>query len=226
MGNDPQCACLLSFEEEASLISSGRIRQMKCLEVQEANGYLGHIGMEIGNWGQVTDIAGEQHRARYWINYCAPKEVLLNFSHHVSGWLPSGNWKIFQIDNSTGWIDPVQLSLFAGLLFGADNIPDLNKLDNRTFLFEFGKNVDANSNTELLISNLIFVFLLFESHGYVVSSNSNAGEVLGVQDGFIYFSSWDKNISGAKKVLQDFERDPSAPPQWIIEIHGRVQGNE
>lgn len=196
---------------------------MKCLTIQEANAYLNSIGMEIGNWNQITDIAGRQLSKSNWINYRAPKDGLLNFSHHVAGWLPKGNWKIFQIDHSTGWMDPVQVSLFGGLLFGADNIPDLNQIENSTFLFEFGKNKTADENTELLISNLIFVFLLFESHGYVVSSNSSAGQLLGLQDGFVYFSSREKNISRAEVLLKNFKRNPSALPQWGMEIFAERQ---
>lgn len=196
---------------------------MKCLTAQQANEYLNSIGMKIGDWNRITDIAGRQHGKPNWINYRAPKDGLglLNFSHHVAGWLSKGDWKIFQIDHSTGWMDPVQASLFGGLLFGSGDMPDL--VENRTFLFEFGENKTTDENTELLISNLIFVFLLFESHGYVVSSNSNAGQLLGIQDGFVYFFSKEKNISGAEVLLKNFERNPLAPPQWIIEIFAERQ---
>jgi len=181
--------------------------------------------MEIGNWNRITDIADRQHGKSDWINYRAPKDGLLNFSHHVAGWLPKGDWKIFQIDHSTGWMDPVQVSLFGGLLFGSGDTPDL--VENRTFLFEFGKNKKADENTELLISNLIYVFLLFESHGYVASSNSNSGQLLGVQDGYIYFLSRDKkSISSAKTLLKNFERKPSALPQWVMEIFVERQEQE
>jgi hypothetical protein len=191
---------------------------MKLLTLQEANQYLGGIGMEIGDWNQITDIASRQLGKCHWKNYCAPKDRLLNFSQHVAGWLPKGDWKIFQIDNSTGWMDPVQVSLFGGLLFGADNIPDLNQTDNRTFLFEFGKNGNVDKDTELLIANLIYVFLLFESHGYVVSSNSNLGQRLGIQDGVVCFSLGNKNMPEVEALLDNFERNPLTLPQWVSEI--------
>lgn len=189
---------------------------MKCITTQEANVFLRNIGMEIGNWNQVTDIATHKHGKPNWINYRAPRNELLNFSHHVAGWLPKGEWKIFQIDNATGWIDPVQWSLFGGLLFGAGDIPDV--AENRTFLFEFGKSKSADEKTELLISNLIYVFLLFESHGYVVSSGSSAGQLLGIQDGFVYLSSREHDISGAESLLKNFESKPLESPRWITEI--------
>jgi len=187
---------------------------MKRLTMQQANAYLRDIGMEVGTWNQIADRQANKPK---WINYRAPRDALLNFSHHVAAWLPKGDWKIFQIDNSTGWMDPVQVSLFGGLLFGTEEVPDF--IEDRTFLFEFGKKKTGDENSELLISNLIFIFLLFESHGYVVSSNSNRGQLLGVQDGFIYFASRDeKDIDSAECLLRNFERDPLASPSWVSEI--------
>lgn len=190
---------------------------MKCLTVPQANTYLQSIDMKLDDWNRITDISGGQHRKDNWINFRPEKSQLLNLSHHVSGWLPKGSWKLFQVDNSTGWMDPVQLSLFGGLIWGADGVP--SSLENKTFLFEFGNDKVADENTELLIANLICVFLFFESHGYVVSSNSGTGQLLGVQDGYIYFSSRNsREISNAKYLLENFERDPSSPPQWVSDI--------
>lgn len=116
-------------------------------------------------------------------------------------------------------MDPVQLSLFGGLLFGADKITEYNQTENRTFLFEFGKNKNSDSNDELLLSNLIYIFLLFESHGYIVSSGSSAGQKLGIQDGYVYFFSREqKDIAQAKTLIGSFENNPSKPPNWIMEI--------
>ena len=197
--------------------------KMKCITVQQANAYLNHIDMEIGDWNQIADTTGFQQDKSFWINYRAPdnSHELLKFSQHVAGWLPIGDWKIFQIDNSSVWIDPVQTSLISGLLFGMENVSWLAK--NRTFLFEFGKDENTDSSTELLISNLIFTFLLFECHGYVVSSNSNVGQRLGIQDGFVYFSSKEKNLSGAENLLKNFERHPLKAPQWVLDIIAKRQ---
>lgn len=186
----------------------------------EANNYLRATGMEVGQWNQITDIASGQGCSRKWKNHHAPTQVLelLSFSQHVAGWLPRGMWKIFQIDNSSGWIDPVQASLLGGLLFGPDVIADVKLMENNTFLFEFGKSEVTDKNSELLISNLIFTFLLFQSHGYVVSSNSSAGQLLAIQDGVAYLSSRDSDISGAEALLGNFRRDPLTSPQWVVDI--------
>lgn len=130
--------------------------KMKCLTVPQANTYLQSIDMKLDDWNKITDISGEQDQKDNWINFRPQKEHLLDFSQHVAGWLPKGNWKLFQIDNSTGWMDPVQLSLFGGLIWGADGVP--SSLEDKTFLFEFGNDSVADENAELLIANLICVF--------------------------------------------------------------------
>ena len=145
---------------------------------------------------------------------------LLDFSCCIAGWVPKGEWKIFQIDNSSSFLDPIRTSLIQSLLnFSPDN--NIDFLKNRTFLFEFNGNEEANGNTELQIAFLIFAFLLFEEHGYVVSSGSSAGQVLILQDGFAYFQSQDKVVSGAKSVLNDFERH--VQPDWILKLIANSQ---
>lgn len=198
---------------------------MKCLTTQEANDYLNEVGLRVDDWNRIIDVEQHNHHDRrlHCINYRAPKEALLSFCHHAAGWLPKGNWKIFQIDNSTGWLDPVQLSLFSGLLFGGEKIRDLNSLESRTFLFEFGKGREDDENTELLLANLMYVFLLFESHGYLVSSGSSTGQRLGIQDGFVYFLSRDPNLSSAEGLLEKFERNPLSAPQWVFDIIAKRQ---
>jgi len=191
---------------------------MKCLTVDEANAYLSEVGMKVGEWNQIVDI-GSQSKKSDWLNYRAPKDQLLKFSQHVAGWLPEGSWKMLQIDHSTGWIDPVQASLLGGLLFGAEALRDMNSTENRNFFFEFGKERYFDDNQELLISNLIYVLLLFESHAYVVSSKGTAGQRLGIQDGYVYFSSRDRSdILKAEALIKKFENNPSASPKWVSEI--------
>jgi hypothetical protein len=166
---------------------------MKCLTIEEAKAYLSHIGINIGNWNQMTEIASDQSSA-CWINYQAPKnsQELLNFAQLVAGWLPKGDWKIFQIDNS-GVLDAAQADFFGRLLFGSEKVPSF--IDKRTFLFEFGNDSNANKNTELLIANLIYLFLLFESHGYVVSSNRDAVNILQSKTASFIFIQMKKRLS-------------------------------
>jgi hypothetical protein len=186
---------------------------MKTLSAIEAASYLDPVGMKVGDWNEIANVSGDLR----WIKQRAPKESLLGFSQHVAGWLPKSKWKIFQVDNST-WMDPVEASFFGGLLFGAESTVDINSLKTKTFLFEFGNSKEQNDNTELLISNLIYVFLLFSSHGYVVSSNEVNRRVVGVQDGFVYFGSGDDGLASAKVVLKQFEDNALVLPQWVTNI--------
>lgn len=190
---------------------------MRHISTQEANVYLARLGMRIGGWNQIADIADANVSSGYWVNYQAPKSAheLLSFAQHVAGWLPKGEWKIVQIDNSTS-LDAVQENFLGRMLFGPEYAGQLS--DRGTFLFEFGKSQNDDRKTELLISDLIFMFLLYEGHMYVISSNSNDGERLGIQDGVAYFSSRDMDIKGAHALLENFDREPRMSPEWIVEI--------
>jgi hypothetical protein len=189
---------------------------MKILSLVEANRFLEAIGMKIGSWGEISSVSGQQP----WTKYHAPKEGLLSFSQYVAGWLGKSKWKIFQVDNSTGWMDPVQASFFGGLLFGGERVADINSLRERTFLFEFGGRSEENDRLELLVSNLIYVFLLFSSHGYVASDD---GRVVGLQDEFVYLHSDEEGLSSAKAMLKNFAEHPSVSPQWVIDIIAKDQ---
>jgi len=196
---------------------------MKRLTTAEADAYLNRIGMQVGGWNRVATTGAEGDK-REWLNQRAPENAreLHNFSHHLAGWLPQGEWKIFQIDNSTV-LDAAQSTLFGRLLFGSERALDLGRMENSSFLFEFGSDPAANNATELLIANLIHVFLLFECHGYVVSSRSQAGQLLGILDGFGYFYSKDADVAGARTLLENFERNPLQPPQWILDLIAEEQ---
>jgi hypothetical protein len=190
---------------------------MKCLNENEANAQLSTIGLMLGNWNQITDIDTAPNKKRSHVKFRAPTNSLklLNFSRYAAGWIPKGEWKIFQLDNSTNF-DPVQTSLFGGLVYGYQNIPSVDLRDRRTFLFNFFN--DDDKKTELLVSNLIYLILLFECHGYVVSSGGNAGQILSFQDGFAYFSANDEEVFGAKFLLQQAIEEPLVAPEWIQEI--------
>jgi hypothetical protein len=197
---------------------------MKVITVQEAETYLSAVGMRVDNWNRIIDATNAESEKCFWINCCAPRDSLRlhTFSQHVAGWLPKGDWKILQIDNSTSF-DPVQASMVGSLLFGKQEIGDLNLAENRSFLFKFCEDESANESTELLIANLIYVLLLFEGHGYVVSSGTDSGQLVGIQDGFVYFYSKRPDISGAKSLLKNFEENPLRSPQWINTIVGKWQ---
>ncbi len=193
---------------------------MRALSFEEANDYLKQVNMETGYWNRVNGIPSTQNNPISWINYRAPRDALALylFAHQVANWLPKGSWKIFQIDDSSCFqFDDAYL--FGRLLFGSHEIIDFNNSKTlRTFLFEFSNDQKENAATELLLVNLIYVFLLFENHGYVVSSNSHAGQCLGIQDGFIYFQSRVENISDAEILLKNFEHGSYVYPDWMLKM--------
>lgn len=190
---------------------------MKFLNKDDANVWLGGIGMELSDWNGIAVQNGYRDRGSDFIRYRAPRDAasLYCFSQHAAGWLPIGKWKIFQIDNSTS-LARDEAFLLARLLCGIAESPDFSK--DRTFMFNFGSDGDSDLKSELAVANLVYLFLLFECHGYVVSSASANGEILGIQDGYVYFISNDVKNSGARELIDGFEKNPTRSPKWIRQL--------
>jgi hypothetical protein len=189
---------------------------MKYLNKDDASYRLKTIGMGLDHWNRIVDPGRSRGRNDFFTHYQAPRDAtnLYCFSQHIAGWLPVGHWKIFQVDDATTLAPDEAFLLDCLLRGGPDNTSEF--MTNRTFLFEFGNGKTADAKTELIIANLIHVFLLFECHGYVVSSGSSSGEILGIQDGFAYFLSRDKRLAGAQELLDRFENNPRKIPDWVI----------
>ncbi|MCP4491060.1 MAG: hypothetical protein GY820_27655 [Gammaproteobacteria bacterium] len=184
---------------------------MKFLDLDEAKEYLDLIKLKLNDWNGI-ESKDKANKEQEWLNIAAPHdENLLSFCHHIVSWLPEGKWKIFQIDNSTGWMDPVQLSLFAGLLRGVNHYKEYDQDKDRTIFFDFG--ID-DGYADLLIANLTYVFLLFRLHGYIVSSGSINGEILAIQDGYVYFIS-NKKVVGVEELIKNINSSPLLPPKWL-----------
>jgi len=189
---------------------------VKWLTAQQANEHLRLVDLEIGNWNQIIDSKLQQ-QARSWITYDAPKDArqLLNFSRHAASWLPSGEWKLVQFDNSAIF-DPTEAAFFGRIV----SMPahEFNLVTSRAFLVKFSESNHAKSETELTIANLIFLLLLFQSHCYIASAGSLSGELLAVQDGSVHFGSRRSDVSGADLLLRRFEREPMTAPRWVMDI--------
>lgn len=186
---------------------------MRCMGTDEVNIYLRKIGMKVGEWNQICDRSGRNYDKPHWVNFQAPRNSreLHNFAQHVAGWLPKGGWKIFQVDNSTSPSEDESF-LINRLLFGSNDVASI--VDRDSLLFEFDDEGCVASDEDLLLSNLIFLFLMFECHGQVASSNCNNGKHLSIQDGFVYFLSFDnKDIVDANDLLKRFEEQPLRAPQ-------------
>ncbi|AOJ40808.1 hypothetical protein WJ23_22640 [Burkholderia lata] len=136
------------------------------------------------------------------------------FAHYAAGWLPTGKWKIFQIDNSSVFCrDELQ---FIGTLLGTNKALSC-EIDvwTRSLLFDGVANANLDVSAELTIARLIYLFLLFEQHAYVVSSASLNGQRLGVQDGVIYFESDVFYRPIADQLMREFESHPLRLPSWM-----------
>jgi hypothetical protein len=198
-----------------------KIRQLSKIE---ADSLLNSIGMKIGNWNQITERNDNKLES---IIESAPANglQLYCFAAYIAGWLPKGQWKLFQLDNSQGF-SAYDAFFFGRLLFGSAQIPNLNLSGNSTFLFEFGQGHDVDNDTELLITNLIYVFLLFQGNGQIISSGSLNKQYLSLRDSVVYFVSKDKAKTGAVDLLKNYQNDQSSFPQWIMDIVAERQERE
>jgi len=199
---------------------------MRWLNTQDADSYLAAIGMKVDSWNRLAYVDADRKVEPFWRNYQAPKDAqcLFTFALHVAGWLPKGPWKMLQIDNSSSF-GVVQASAISRLLPGLVEQCGTS-IQHSTCLFEFGEQEITDSDTELLVANVIYLFLLFEGHGYLVSANSKSRECLSIQDGFIYFSSGEESIAGADALIQNFEASQLTLPKWAtaMEIAAQESG--
>ncbi|MBJ7312410.1 hypothetical protein ACFOLJ_18190 [Rugamonas sp. CCM 8940] len=190
--------------------------KVKYLTRREADVYVNSVGMAIGDWNQISTI-DSIYGGGEWTNYSAPKDAreLFNFSEHVVDWIPDCNWIILQIDNSGG-LDVVQSIFFNRLIFGSGIIK--KSVGSGAILFEFEGNFYCGKESRVLISNLLALLLLFESHGYLITSKKSAGRYLSFQDGYMYFHSNKCGINDANYLLINFDKNPSGSVGWVNEI--------
>ncbi len=186
---------------------------MKMIDNATAHSLLCEIKMVIGSWNEIADIDA----TKSWANYCAPNDArqLFNFAQHVVGWLPIGPWMILHIDNSTSF-DLSESSFISNLAFGASHFHAGSA--GRTYLFEIDRDSSGNHSQLLALANFVFAFLLFGGHCYVASAGSVHGERIGVQDGYVYFSSRTNDVDSAHVLIREFEAAPLRSPSWVLKF--------
>ena len=192
----------------------------KILTPELADPYFQRRGVKLGVWNGLEFL----HPGVGWIrsSFCTGKSVyeLINLSQHVAGWLSKGSWKILQIDNSSYFFADQSL-LLSSLLLGPSQCANLT--EHRTFLFEFGDNQDENFQTEVVLAHLINLMLVYEAHCYLLSSEGSAGEMLAMQDGFVYFYGSSVRLAQAEKFLNEIEAGGSKAAQWIDVLNADEQ---
>jgi hypothetical protein len=198
------------------------------MSTDKANKLLSSLGLTIGNWNQITSLVEPSGSVpQNYAKYQAPNEArkLYVFAEHIAGWIPRGDWKIIQIDNSTS-LDIIHAAPILRMLFSLEDMPNPKSINQASLLFEFGSDKGRNISTELLISNFIHLLLLFECHAQITSSAAGRGQFLSIQDGFVYFmAGTDKIQINAADLLKGFENNPARSPQWIGDITARSELN-
>jgi len=183
---------------------------MRLLTATAAREMFLKIGMTLGPWNQISDIAEDAELKPLWFNRRCPSEArsLYVFAHHVVKWLPQGEWKVFHIDNSTS-LRPDETFLLGRVLGFEGEL--LNLQANSSLAFD---SIGSNSVAEeRLAAVLTYFFLLFEQHAHLVSAGSQDGEHLSIQDGFVYFQARTKEaLERAKSTLDAFDRAPLLMP--------------
>lgn len=197
----------------------------KVLRQDEANSYLERVGMKVDDWNRIIWASSSTNQRNNRLSFRAPGDArqLLNISQYAADWLPRSDWKLVQLDNSN-YFNPVQSEFIASLLFETDMPVNMNRAEYSSFLFEFGDDTALNNSTELLIANLVFLFLLFGCFVSIVASKGTVGQILGLSDGVIYLYSNDNNVSGADRLMEQFGQCINSPagnyyfPEWVSAI--------
>ncbi len=187
---------------------------MKLLSRPDADTLLSPLGLKIGEWNELSEIAPDsQPRVQTLV---APKVArdLYVASLWLTDWLPKGKWKLIQIDNSTSPSDDESF-LFEQLI----NIPTRrwDVASQKTFKFELDENCETGQRVDVVISSVIFFALMFEWHIHLVSDGCLDGQRLALQDGDIYCFGSEESILAAKAIGERLSLHPSSTPKWIEE---------
>lgn len=185
---------------------------MKILSRSEVDTILAPLGMKIGQWNELSAIESDSQTA--WIRQKAPTVAneLYVASLWLMDWLPQGNWKLIQIDNSTSPSRDESL-LFQRLM--NSSMKEWDVATQRTFVFDFDDDIATRQRFDIVISSVIFLALMSQWHIHIVSSGCSRGQRLALQDGDIYFYGNEESISAAKAVVEQTQLHPLTTPQWV-----------
>ncbi len=188
----------------------------------EANNYLKNLGMYVGDWAGIHHIDNTKVKS---LSYCPKRDCNDWFvmSTHIASWLPNNSdWTIIQFDHSCSFGDMMHNSYLSSIL----NISDFNfiSLNTRGLLLS---DIGNNSQYKFLLSKLIFLFVLFEIHGYIVNSNcKESKELISFQDGCLYFISIaKKSQDNIQNIIDLFQKDRNKYPDWLINENILLQKN-
>lgn len=190
---------------------------IRILDFKEAGLLMASVKKYVDTWGRVANSDAPELA---WVNFKSPQGAreLLVFCQTIVSWLPKGQWRILQINNFNNFQAPAEFQL-ARTLLGPD--VRLGGVVGKTVLIENAEQpIDAS---DLLVADLIYLFLLHEGHADLVSSDSIHGEYIGIQDGFVYFYSTAPRLLEAENAMRNFFANPYTPPDWVLDVMARFQ---
>ena len=182
---------------------------MKVLTKEEANTLLKCVGIEIGNWNQ-PEYLGETFQKESVVKYFVPRNAdqLYSFSYQLFSFLQESRWLVFQIDNSTSLLTHENF-LISSLFCNYEAHMDFNI--DRTIFFNLQNHNSVNFENNMVFIHLIYYFLLFEAHGYIIASNSDSNGIIALQDGCVYFICRDDlRKKSILAFIKNFEKNPLA----------------
>lgn len=183
---------------------------MRALTRLDADNILAPLGIKIGEWNELLEITSASEIS---MRALKPPTAAINLyvvSLWLTDWLPIGNWKLLQIDNSTSLSNDESL-LFQQLLDSLKQGGDVTS--ERTFQFVVGEKGATRQRIDVLISSIIFFALMFEWHIHIVADGGAQGQRLALLDGIIYFFGDKESISIAESLEEHLKSHPLATPQ-------------
>jgi len=187
---------------------------MKKLNTEEEKTFLEKFHMSVGGWGQIIPVQPDADLACSEC-YQAPQsaKALFCFSQYVASWVIGGDWKLLKTDFSNSFSADEEVVL-RHLILGSEE----GALDWReSYISHMSSHDEARYENGLRWASLIFHFLLFEGHGYILSFHKGKIKMLGLQDGFVYFYSPSSDIGSSELIMRECFGSPEVSPSWVVE---------
>ena len=183
----------------------------KILSTHEVNARLSPLGLRLGVVNQFAPYAADA--GGQWVKSKAPQGALdlWTYSQHIAGWLLPAKWTLVQFGHATV-LRPHESLLLSQLALGAP----VEDLGNPAFVFENPLQRQASNATDLLVVQVVFWAFLLQWHLHLVSSQTQTGEWLSVEDGFAYFHASAQGLQDAQRAMASFETKPHVSPSWVV----------
>ena len=180
---------------------------------------LGSINMDIGYWSRIVFLDRECSGFRTEENYEGkPIESATNIVRTALHWLGGHEWKLIQFDDTRGF-NVIQNALINPYLFGLDEEKwkDLDRAGvDGAFLCHVGSQKFSRCNTDLIVSNIMAMSLVWSIHCGVVADGVH-DKLLETVDGFLYFCGSETAIAEGWEIYEHFCENPDTEVQWVTQ---------